>query len=63
MTQKATSIKQFCDQHDISRNLYYKLEKQGLGPKTIRLGKRRLISEEAATEWRKAMTASPSATA
>jgi len=61
MTTKATSIKQFCDDHGISRNLFYNLEKKGLTPKTIELGKRRLISAEAAAEWRKAMENNSSA--
>ena len=47
MTQKAHSIKAFCEAHDISRNLFYTLKKQGLAPKMISLGKRRLITEEA----------------
>ncbi|MBI3440867.1 MAG: hypothetical protein HY052_03535 [Proteobacteria bacterium] len=55
MTQKAHSIKAFCEAHDISRNLFYTLKKQGLAPKMIALGKRRLITEESATEWRHAM--------
>lgn len=52
MIQKAVSIKEFCRQHGISKNLFYKLEKEGHAPKTINLGKRRLITEEAAAEWR-----------
>jgi len=55
MTPKAHSIKTFCEAHDISRNLFYTLKKQGLAPKMIALGKRRLITEEAATEWRQTM--------
>ncbi len=54
MTQ-ALSIAEFCKQHSISRNLFYALKKQGLAPKTIHVGKRRLISTEAAAEWRKQM--------
>ena len=55
MTTKAHSIKTFCEAHDISRNLFYTLKKMGLAPKTIALGKRRLITEEAAQEWRQEM--------
>ena len=55
MTPKAYSIKDFCEAHGISRNLFYNLRKQGLAPKLIQLGKRRLISEEAAAEWRRTM--------
>lgn len=55
MTVFATSIKDFCTQHGISKNLFYKLEREGCAPKTINLGKRRLITAEAATEWRMSM--------
>ena len=55
MTPKAYSIKAFCAEHDISRNLYYTLKKQGLAPKTIALGARQLITAEAAAEWRNQM--------
>ena len=63
MTQKAHSIKAFCEAHDISRNLFYTLKKQGLAPKMISLGKRRLITEEAATEWRRKMESQSNANA
>lgn len=59
MTTKAYSIKEFCAQHGISRNLFYTLIKAGKAPRTLKLGKRRLISEEAAAEWRKACEEKP----
>lgn len=55
MTALAMSIKDFCVLHGISKNLFYKLEKEGCAPKTIDLGKRRLITTEAAAEWRASM--------
>jgi len=48
------SIEQFCHAHCISRAMYYKLAKQGLAPRTMQVGTRRLISREAAAEWRRA---------
>jgi hypothetical protein len=48
------SIARFCSRNDISEALYYKLQVNGLGPKTIRLGKRTLITVEAERAWRKA---------
>lgn len=48
-------IPDFCHSHKISRSLFYKLLKQDLGPRLMRVGKRILISEEAAAEWRRAM--------
>lgn len=57
MTQQYTalSIKQFCQQNNISRNLFYTLIKEGLGPRMMSVGRRRLISIEAAAEWRRTM--------
>ena len=50
----AYSIEQFCQAHNISIDLYFKLQRQGLGPKTMKVGARTLISIEAAAEWRRA---------
>lgn len=47
------SINDFCDVHDISRSLFYTLLKEGRAPATTRIGRRRLISAEAAREWRR----------
>lgn len=52
MDKLAHSIKEFCFQHGISRTKFYDLLKNGLAPKMMKLGKRRLISVEAAKEWR-----------
>jgi hypothetical protein len=49
----AMSIAEFCRRHSISDQFYYKLQRQGLGPKTIKLGARTLISVESATKWRR----------
>lgn len=55
--QFAFSVDQFCNSHNISRDLFYELLKLGLGPECMRLGKRRLISFEAAARWRHAREA------
>jgi predicted DNA-binding transcriptional regulator AlpA len=52
MEKFAYSIKEFCFQHDISRSKFYDLLKNGLAPKMMQVGRRRLISVEAAKEWR-----------
>ena len=39
----------------MSRTLYYELEKQGRGPVTFKLGRKKLISSHAATDWVKRM--------
>ncbi len=49
------SVQDFCHEHGISRGLFYKLLRQGLGPNIIKVGRRTLISQEAAREWRRRM--------
>ena len=46
------SVNSFCESHQISRALLYKLWKEGKGPRQFKLGKRTLITREAAAEWR-----------
>ena len=47
------SIREFCTAHGISDHMFYKLQRQGLAPKTMRVGARTLVSVEAAAEWRR----------
>jgi hypothetical protein len=49
----AMSITQFCLAHNISEAMYHKMKQQGLGPREMEVGARRLISLEAAAEWRR----------
>jgi hypothetical protein len=51
------SIHAFCVRHDISEDLFFKMQREGWGPRVMRVGTRRLISQEAAAEWRKAREA------
>jgi hypothetical protein len=53
----AYSIAEFCRAHRISQSMYFKMRNQGLGPREMAVGSRRLISQEAAAEWRKAREA------
>ena len=55
----ALSIPEFCEAHGISEAFYYKLKKQGEGPREMKLGARTLISLEAAAEWRRARENQP----
>jgi hypothetical protein len=48
----AFSIYEFCASHNISKDFYFKLARQGLGPVIMKIGHRTLISVEAAAEWR-----------
>lgn len=59
--RKAYSILEFCEAHGISRAQFYVLLKAGQGPRVMRVGGRRLISEEAAADWRKERETQPEA--
>ena len=49
------TVKQFCNSHHISRSMFYKLLQQGQGPRLMAVGRRRMISFEAAADWRQQM--------
>jgi hypothetical protein len=53
----AFTIAEFCRAHHISQSIYFKMRNLGLGPREMAVGSRRLISQEAAAEWRKAREA------
>ena len=49
----ALSIRQFCEAHNISVDTYFRIQRVGLGPVTMKVGGRTLISVEAAAAWRR----------
>jgi hypothetical protein len=49
----ALSIVEFCRRNGISTALYFKINREGLGPSLMRVGRRTLITREAAEEWRR----------
>lgn len=51
------SIAQFCDAHDISRSFFHLLRTRGQAPDLMCVGRRLLITKEAAAEWRQRMEA------
>ena len=51
----AFSIPEFCRRHGISRAHFYNLSKSGDAPVVMRVGRRTLISAEAAAVWRHRM--------
>ena len=51
----AYTISEFCEAHRISRATYYNLKTVGKAPVEMAVGSRRLISDEAAAAWRRAM--------
>ena len=59
MNTAAVSIPAFCKAHGISRAHFYNLLKRGKAPRTLLVGRRRLVSDESAAEWRRSMEETP----
>lgn len=55
MNELAFSIEKFCEAHGLSRSTFYELMKHGQGPTVMKIGRRTLISREAAEAWRRKM--------
>ena len=53
MVREAYSIPEFCEQNSISRSFYFVLRKDGRGPREMSVGRRKLVSREAAADWRR----------
>jgi hypothetical protein len=53
------SIRRFCLRNDISESMYFKLQANGLGPRTMELGARTLIAIEAEADWRRERERNP----
>jgi hypothetical protein len=51
------AIDEFCAAERISRSMFYKLGKQGRGPRTFNVGSAVRISPEARREWRRTLEA------
>lgn len=52
MSKSAFTIPDWCKDNSISRAMFYKLAAEGLAPRTMKIGRKRLISVEAAADWR-----------
>jgi excisionase family DNA binding protein len=48
---RSYTIDEFCALHNVSRGLFYKLQKSGEAPQTFRVGQHQRISEEANRQW------------
>jgi hypothetical protein len=58
MNQASFTIAQFCSEHgNISKSFFHKLVNEGKGPRLMKIGRRTLISAEAAADWRAQMEA------
>lgn len=53
--KSALTVDEFARQHSISRGYVYKLIAEGRGPRLMKVGRRTLVSREAAEEWRRQM--------
>jgi len=51
------TVAEFCSSHRISRSKLYALWRSGIGPRSIKLGSKNLITAEAACEWRRHLEA------
>jgi hypothetical protein len=61
--QDAAGVEVFCRRHGISRAYLYLLWRRGDGPRYMQVGARRLISKEAALDWRRGLEQAPKAAA
>jgi hypothetical protein len=57
----AYTIVEFAKAHGISESMFYKMQKLGTAPVTMVVGTRRLISVEAAAQWRREREAAATA--
>jgi hypothetical protein len=48
----AYTVDEFCDAHRLSRAMLYKSWNAGIGPRFLLIGSKRVISFEAAADWR-----------
>lgn len=48
-----STIDEFCKDHKITKPHYYTLKKQGKGPREMKVGRRRFVTDEAAADWRR----------
>lgn len=53
-SRAAFTIKEFCAAHRISVAMFYKMRAAGLGPREMRVGRKVVVSIEAAADWRRA---------
>jgi hypothetical protein len=58
----AFTVREFCEAHRISQAKYYQMKKEGWGPVEMEVGRRRLISYEAASVWRRERETTASST-
>ena len=55
LSKLAYTVPQFCGGYNLSRTHFYALLKEGKGPRLMKVGRRTLISAQAAADWCKRM--------
>jgi len=50
------TIGQWCDRWQICRSMFYKLQRQGRGPRVIKIGTSSRITRDADAEWQRGHT-------
>jgi hypothetical protein len=49
--RRALTIAEFCEAYHMSPELYFKLKREGKGPREMALGSKKLISLRSAEQW------------
>jgi hypothetical protein len=49
--RRALTIAEFCEAYHMSPELYFKLKRQGKGPREMALGSKKLITLRSAEQW------------
>lgn len=55
MERLTLTVPEFCEATCISKTTFYSLTKQGIGPTITKVGRKTLVSLEAAKEWQRRM--------
>ncbi len=50
-----STVEEFCAQHDLARSTFFRLRREDKAPRIMRVGRRVLITHEAAAAWRAKM--------
>lgn len=61
--KQAFSIPEFCAAYSVGRAKLYRMMKAGEGPRIMKVGRKTIISKEAADEWRRNIEAKTQANA
>jgi Predicted transcriptional regulator len=60
MSSSILTIPQFCERFNLSLSTYYRLKRNGRGPRELRIGRRVIIPAKTADEWAETLTSQAS---